>query len=326
MAHSAHLVVMTLHANSLLSILTALFDWPCQKWGQAKCLWSLKMKVLCRGSLTLERTRWECHWSAEVLAPFKFGLLCCLLVPLSPLKKDFCSNICSTSHCRITTCGFRAADPFLFPLSPWKVTSPRHHGDHVQRAISEKQQKTLMWRTTLNTAVGSRNSLVEYKDWHETQVYVPSRPLKSSCDFLIQAFCFGSTQNIPEMELWKLYDACPCWKLCTTPWKTKTSKAIRPWPQVTGCRQEDQTIKTFSDKCFMIAVICLIKADFSQESREGVTSKSCGQWLCVPCVLWSKFGNLRTSRFTFPWKLRDYQDVLLQFRQEQRVSFIAITA
>lgn len=73
--------------TSPLSVLTALFDLPCQRWGQAKCLWSLKMKASCQGSIVLERTRGECHWPDEVLAPLKFGLLCCLLVPLSSLKK-----------------------------------------------------------------------------------------------------------------------------------------------------------------------------------------------------------------------------------------------
>lgn len=53
------------------------------------CFIWLALSEVMSGQIISERTRWECHWPAEVLALFKFGLLCCLLVTLSYLKKKF---------------------------------------------------------------------------------------------------------------------------------------------------------------------------------------------------------------------------------------------
>lgn len=123
---------LTVHANKPL----VCFD--CFIWLALPQVRSGQMLVVPKDESLMsgkQRTRWECHWPAEVLPPFKFGML-----PSSAFiifKKQFCSNICSTTHYRLPV-GLGQQIHF-FPLSPWKITSPQHHGDHVQKAISEKK-------------------------------------------------------------------------------------------------------------------------------------------------------------------------------------------
>lgn len=151
----------------------------------------------------------------------------------------------------------------------------------MQRAMSDGNSRKL-WRTTLDTAAGSRNSSMDHKTWPRFMLHL----------FLSRAAVTFWLPRPLDLDL-KSQDA-----------------------------QEAKTRKTFSDKRLLWSD--WHKPVYSQESRGGVTSKSCDQWLCVPCVLWPRSGKQRTPNF--PWKLKDYQHVLFQSSLEQRISFIAKTA
>lgn len=146
------------------------------------------------------------------------------------LKKIVLQQPLWTCHYRIITClGFRQQIHFFF-LWPHKGS---HHHTMCKGPSQSGAAEKIDGKNHLGQSCRVQKFLsgVQKSDPGLCSISPSQEQL-----WLFGPFCFDGTQNIFELELQKVHDAWPCWKLCKATKKIKTSKVRRPWPQVIGCR------------------------------------------------------------------------------------------